>query len=78
VNTQTLTSTLQAVGESHSNSITNLKKRTAAGVIIVVVTCTLIAARTSTTPYLWVAIAATVAMSAAAFFTARPWCALSW
>ena len=73
MNTRTLTSTIQAVGESQPAGITNLKKRTAVGVIIVVTACAFIAARTSPTPYIWVAMVATVAMSSTAFLIARPW-----
>jgi len=73
VTTRTLISTIQTVGDSHPNRINNLTKRTAIWVIIVVAACTVIAACTSPTPYLWVAMAATVAMSSAAFLTSRPW-----
>lgn len=68
---RTVTPTIQEARDTHPTGITRLKKP-AAIVGTMIVTASLIEARTSPIPYLWVAIASVIVLSYAAMACVRP------
>ncbi len=74
---RTVTATTQEARDAHPTGMTRLKKP-AAIVGIMIITASLIEARTSSIPCLWVAIVSIIVLSYAAIICVRPWLRALW